>query len=143
MTSRMRFVVGLSLFSLVLPVFAGCGNGMGVVPVEGTIMLDGQPLVGAEVIFRPADGRPSLGVTDANGKYTLRDDTDMMGALSGKYKVSISTSGEAAQSGSEVGPSGAKVERVTAQYNKQTTLEVDVTSGGGPLDFKLESKPAG
>lgn len=140
MTSRMRFAL---VFTLVLPLFAGCGNGMGIVPVEGTITLDGQPLAGAEVIFRPADGRPSLGVTDANGKYTLQYDSDMKGALTGKHKVSISTSGEAAQSGSEDGPSGAKVERVPLQYNKQTTLEVDVTSGGGPLDFKLESKPAG
>lgn len=143
MTSRMRFAVGFTLVTLVLPLFAGCGNGMGVVPVEGTITLDGQPLEGAEVIFRPADGRPSLGVTDSQGKYTLRYDTDMMGALTGKHKVSISTSGEAAQTGSEDGPSGPKVERVPAQYNKQTTLEVDVVSGGGPQDFKLESKPAG
>lgn len=139
--ARTSFFLLLAFGPLVF--VAGCGNGLGLASVEGTVTLDGAPLEGAEVIFRPVDGRPSLGVTDASGKYTLRYDTDQMGALQGKHKVSISTAGDAAQSGSEDGASGGKVERVPAQYNKRTTLEVDVASGGGPVDFKLESKAAG
>lgn len=126
---------------LALVCFTGCGDGLGLAPVKGTVTLDGQPLAGAEVIFRPADGRPSLGVTDAEGKYELRYDTDLLGALPGKHKVSISTGGEAAETGSE-DAGGKKVERLPAQYNKQTTLEVDVDrSKRDPIDFKLESKP--
>jgi hypothetical protein len=75
----------------------GCG-GSGrpkLVSVTGTVTLDGKPLEGAIVAFLPdVDAkakykRPSSGITDASGKFTLGtyDKTD--GAPVGKYKVGI------------------------------------------------------
>src|SRR4051812_47799958 len=54
--------------------FAGCGSsGPELGNVHGTIKMDGQPLKLADVMFRRKDftGRPSTGMTDENGYYTL------------------------------------------------------------------------
>jgi hypothetical protein len=120
---------------------AGCSDNLHVRPVEGTVRLDGQPLAGAEVIFRPENGRPSLGVTDAQGRYILRYSADQLGALVGKHKVSISTSGEAAETGAEDAPAAQKVEKLPARYNSQSTLEVTVDASGAEIDFDLSSTP--
>src|SRR5439155_21810734 len=66
----------------------GCGSGNKVVPVSGTVTLDGKPLANAHVAFQPEApkgsqnaGVGSYGVTDASGKYTLKMvDTDQPGA---------------------------------------------------------------
>ncbi|MDX1969272.1 MAG: hypothetical protein SFV23_18995 [Planctomycetaceae bacterium] len=82
---------------LLLTGLLGCG-GDGrprLIPVSGTVTLDGNPLEGAIVGFQPiADAkekfqRPPGGITDAAGKFVLGtyDKTD--GAPVGKYKVVI------------------------------------------------------
>lgn len=140
MSLRIRLAPFAALsFALIALCLTGCGDGLGLVPVSGTVTLDDKPLSGAEIIFRPVDGRPSLGVTDAEGKYTLRYLDDQNGAVPGKHQVSISTAGDAAVSGGEDGNT-KKVERVPAQYNSKSTLEVEVSSSNtGPTDFKLQS----
>lgn len=42
-----------------------------VVPIEGTLVYEGKPLEGFIVEFRPEAGRPSSGVTDKDGKFSL------------------------------------------------------------------------
>ena len=57
---------------------------------SGTVTLNGQPLEGATVNFYPMEGSGSaIGMTDANGKYTLTTYTSNDGAVPGQYKVSI------------------------------------------------------
>src|SRR5262245_49070668 len=48
---------------------AGCSGGdrpeLGY--VSGTVTMDGEPLVGVIVTFKPEQGRPAVDVTDADG----------------------------------------------------------------------------
>ncbi len=76
---------------------SGCGSsdGYSLVPVSGTITLDGQPLAGASISFQPAGGGsigPSSGaVTDASGKYELKtsEADSRAGAVVGSHQVRI------------------------------------------------------
>ncbi len=71
---------------------AGCGDpGIGAIPVQGTILVDGTPTEGAMVIFTPesAGGRAASGRTDAQGVYKLTTEVNEDGALAGKYQVSV------------------------------------------------------
>ena len=81
----------MALMSFVSVCVAGCGSdGLQLVPVEGTVMLDGKPLEGASILFQPdAGGRPATGVSDANGKFTLTTMEPGDGAQVGMNKVSV------------------------------------------------------
>ncbi|MBX3422048.1 MAG: hypothetical protein KF752_10895 [Pirellulaceae bacterium] len=129
------------LFSIVITAsitLAGCSDGLGLVNVEGRVTLDGQPLPDAEVVFRPSDGRPSLGKTDAAGKFQLRYSAEKLGAVPGTHSVSISTRGD--NTGDEE-PSAQRKERIPAEYNSRTTLQVHVSpKQREPIDFNLLTK---
>lgn len=75
-------------------VLVGCAGGqgkLGTVPVSGTVTLDGQPVPGATVTFKPksSDGRAASAVTDTNGRFTLTTVQGGDGALPGSYGVAI------------------------------------------------------
>jgi len=93
------FVCGVAL-----AVLAGCqaGSELGTVPVSGTVTLDGQAVADATIAFKPkaSDGRVAVGVTAADGKFTLTTLQSGDGALPGSYAVTITkiAAGEAASS---------------------------------------------
>lgn len=131
-------------------------------PVTGRITLDGEPLAGATVMFTPLGGTPgedfkpkpgskgsgpaeqppefgggppSVGITDNEGRYTLKHTLNLDGAIVGKHTVSISTFGEFEEGGKvEVAP-----ERVPDVYNVRSELTAAVKRGDNRLDFDLES----
>ena len=87
--------VGLSLLVLAstIGVLAGCGSGeptMNLVPVTGTVTLNGEPLEEANVRFFDVNGKnqAASGKTDSDGKYNLGFST-YKGAMAGQYKVVI------------------------------------------------------
>ena len=69
--SKISFVIGiLFLFTVV-----GCGTkGPAVSAVSGTVLLDGEPLDGASVVFHPtsSSGLAGSGKTSADGTFGLR-----------------------------------------------------------------------
>ena len=75
----------------------GCGDAppaFKLVPVHGTVTLDGKPLADAQVqFFKQGDipvGYPGAGgKTDAQGKYEVFTGTGK-GAIPGSYKVTVS-----------------------------------------------------
>jgi hypothetical protein len=78
----------------VLPIFflaalSGCGGAGGVVKVNGTLTYKGQPMSNVALDFTPENGRPSTGVTDAQGHFKLIYDQKTEGAVVGKHKVSV------------------------------------------------------
>ncbi len=114
----------------------GCSKSPAPAKVTGTVTLDGKPVVGAEIIFKPQDGsRSSVGATDSEGKYKLRFSASLEGAAVGTHNVTIST-GEVEESGE----AGAPVETVPAKYNKKSVLQETLKSGRNTVDFKLTSK---
>ena len=83
----------LALVFLVLCA-VGCSKNP-CVPVTGQVLLDGQPLEGASVIFSPVEAGPEIGsasaVTDADGNFELKSSfsTTGIGAVPGDYKVLV------------------------------------------------------
>jgi hypothetical protein len=79
----------------VLVSIAGCG-GPKLVPVEGTITLDGRPLAGAtiglELVGGAKDFRLFHGETDANGRFAIKPfERSSTGAPPGEYYVMITS----------------------------------------------------
>jgi hypothetical protein len=76
------------LLLLVLLVLSGCGSdGPEVMKVSGTVTREGKGIDKLVVNFWPENGRPSWGLTDTEGHYTLKYDKDRDGAVPGKHKV--------------------------------------------------------
>lgn len=88
LTTPLRRRVGLLL--LLCSLLSGCGDD-GLVQLQGTVMLDGQPLRNATVHFIAQDpeGRDALGSTDDEGVFRLSTFEPDDGALPGNYKVTV------------------------------------------------------
>jgi hypothetical protein len=73
---------------------AGCGKSEEeLVPVTGTVLVDGKPAAGAAVVLHPADGTGNgthpLGQVDAAGNFQLTTVRSGDGAAPGQYKVTL------------------------------------------------------
>lgn len=120
-----------------------------VVPVTGTVTINGEPVPGVVVTFLPPKWSAGYGETDARGRYTLRT-AGRPGALPGDYKVSlsylVSPDGQPQGLGprSAITPSPAMagaVEKLPAEYSDfgRTRLKASVPPAGGPFDFDVEA----
>ncbi len=87
---------GLGLMSAFFVV--GCGSGSGppetLVPVAGTVMVNGKPLDGVVVTFIPEitkNNQGGSGTTSASGAFTVTDVTqNLPGLAPGKYTIAYS-----------------------------------------------------
>lgn len=145
MISREFF--SLTLVALAAVTASGCSGSDApeLATVEGTVTLNGEPLVGAEVVFRPeAKGRSSIGRTDMDGRYSLIYTPEQPGAIKSKHKVTISTRVDPDSDSDDPFLQKGRKELVPAKYNKESTLEVDLTAEASKkLDFLLEGAPHG
>src|SRR5438309_11878761 len=88
--------IGFVLAGVVLLAAGGCADkdAFPLVPVSGRITLDGQPLAGASVFFKPQGKTPGFGAhgsTDADGRYVLTAARlNKPGTAIGEYTVAIS-----------------------------------------------------
>jgi hypothetical protein len=82
-----RLATATLVIALVVP--AGCSSGFQYAEVEGTVTMSGKPLGNVRVEFWPvSDGPKSSGLTDAQGKYSLKsEDGKSIGAVVGSHKV--------------------------------------------------------
>jgi hypothetical protein len=131
MTFKVRNLSVAILFALGMLAMSGCGRG-DLPPlgrVGGTVTLDGKPLAGVIINFKPEVGRMATATTDKDGKYEL------------EYTYG--------NSGSKVGPSTVMFEwplgesgpAIPKKYiGLESELKVDVTEGKNVFDFALVSK---
>jgi len=157
---RFGMLLGLTVTTI------GCGpSGPDLVPVRGTLTLDGQPLGQKNLYFSPEAGTPGLGAggnTNSDGSFELLAVVggalnDMKGAQVGKYRVVVSepmfpieTEMQVQGQGSEpevaIGlpqapKRGEKPTIPSAYSNKETTpLVVEVKAGENDLVIELTSK---
>ncbi|MBI1248503.1 hypothetical protein GC197_11775 [bacterium] len=83
-----RFCFPLALI-VGLACLIGC-NSSDMVPTEGTVTLDGEPLEGASIGFIPVEGgRPAVGHTDAQGRFTITSLKAGDGMPPGEYSVTV------------------------------------------------------
>lgn len=80
----------LRVAGLLLVMLAGCEPRVVRYPAAGVVTLDGKPVKGASVTCMPrGKGRPGIGETDAEGRFTLRDAGMHDGLPPGDYDVGI------------------------------------------------------
>lgn len=128
----------------------GCGQGRpATVRIRGTVILDGQPIPQATVLFVPvAGGVPARGFTGTDGSFTLTSFVDGDGAVAGRHRVAVSkmkvTGVEATEDG--LAPATVSGEMRTIwvtprKYSDVETsgLEIEVTRGMGPVVLALEA----
>ena len=149
--------IGLAICALLMLAVPGCGQGgrsadqPALVPVSGTVTLDGEPAPGVGVMFFPVGatrGATCYANTDQAGRYELlAGGAEQKGAPVGEYKVTCSKyvmpDGTPFTSDGSESPemAGAK-EAFPAKYSQQDTTELKATvpEGGGTIDFDLTTK---
>jgi hypothetical protein len=72
-------------------VATGCDQGPKLVPIEGRVTLDGQPLTYGDIRVIPSSGRPAYGSLDEQGRFKLFVD-DQEGCPLGNHIVTINAS---------------------------------------------------
>jgi hypothetical protein len=100
-------------------------------PVRGVVIIDGQPVEGATVVFNHVEGKyAAVGVTDPNGNFVLRTFKQNDGAVPGVYRVAISKKTDG----------GADV--VPMKYGDSNTsgLTAEVRAGANEFRFELSSE---
>ena len=122
---KMRLYASTAWFA----VAAGCGDsGPPLVPVSGTVTLNGRPLANATVSFIPQEsnkfGRPAQGTTGPLGYYKAMS-RNRAGAVPGKYQVVVSqtAANEASAVTKEVPPNGGTI---NIDVKSPTSVEVKV-----------------
>lgn len=143
----MRASKGLTALAPIA-LLVGCGGEFQMAPVSGVVTLDGEPLANASLYFQPQRtgsgpivGPPSIGVTDEEGRFRLRAQTNDTGAVVGEHRVSISTF-----ESRMVDPQNSdrvevvSEERVPPRYRAPSQLTFTVPSGGADdANFELTS----
>lgn len=123
---------------IVVAVSAGCGAptaNYSMIPVEGTITFEGEPLSSAEVMFDSPDGPRGFGVSDENGRFSVKTRQFGAGLPAGKYRVLVSSSDKTRIRGS------GKAVQVATVYRESGVGRVSIDAGTGPLSFDLKAKP--
>jgi hypothetical protein len=95
--AQLRLLAAGGLLAAVL----GCSGGdPHFAPVSGVVTLDGKPYDQAVISFQPigtpdnpTPGHGSSAYTDENGRFVLRSDNKIDGAVVGKHRVRIATRG--------------------------------------------------
>ncbi len=133
--------------AVMLLTLAGCPSAstrpeVELVPVDGTVTMDGEPLAGASVMF---GGGSAMGETDANGHYELARG-DRKGVTVGDHTVVIEkwvTEDGSPYKSDEVSPMEANAKQeIPAKYSNGETTELKATvpAAGGTIDFELKSE---
>ena len=142
--SRLRIVLLGAIAALST---GGCGGqGPKLYSVSGTLTHNGKPLPNMGVTFLPVDGaRPSLGMTDANGRFTLQYTADRQGARGGEHVVAVSYLPLAPDELAAYGAGKrdflpADIKAVLEKYGNQDTspCRVTITSNVANLEVKLD-----
>ena len=135
---------------------SGCGSaGPDLVPVSGTVTLDGKPLANAHVTFEPHNGASSIAMTNSQGEYSLVFPGNRVGALPGEHRVTIQyylhSDGSAPDlSGGEDGvddyeqqvAAGKLKPMLPPKYSdpEKTELKAEVSAAQPSVNFDLQSK---
>lgn len=136
MPGRLTSFVVLGMLVIVV----GCDSGPKIVPVSGTATRGGQPVPNVLITFQPEKGRPSAGVTDGAGRFTLDYDAQNKGALVGKHTVSVANYGDTPDSVSgKVKPHPAMKEILTKYGDTvNSPLKLEITGATDNIEVKLD-----
>ncbi len=135
----LAFVVVLAVVTLPL---IGCGKSIDPrrVEVHGTVTLDGEPVPDGSISFYPAAGNKGVAAGGDLSKGSYRIPRDK-GPMAGKNRVEIRSP---YSTGREITIGRQKIkehlDRIPAEYNRNSELEVDVQAGENLFDFHLKTQ---
>lgn len=109
--------------------------------VQGIVTVDGEPASRVSVLFEPdSGGRPSVGVTDNDGRYVLYHTSEFQGAELGQHSVRLRLMSDSPfYQEPKLGPKS----RMGAMNSGAVSLDSDsrsktVVEGSQTFDFPLE-----
>ena len=118
----------------------GCAQQEQLAPVTGVVTIDGKPYPGGKVIFSPtakegsdAVGRPSFGIPDEQGRFSLSCFKPNDGAIVGDHIVTLFRAVDHDEIRPDLKALGFK--RVNLRGERVT-----VTSGDNTIDVALTSE---
>jgi hypothetical protein len=150
-------------FAALAALAGGCGDsGPALVPVTGTVTLNGKPFEGATVSWIPdpsnKNALPGEDVTGPSGNYKAIS-MGRSGLVPGKYKVVISKMPAAptgptadmaredpfmaklgAESAAEASRKAPTKKKEAAAEKIEQTFEREIPPSGGPQDFDVKAK---
>jgi hypothetical protein len=136
-----RLSAGLMLAACIF----GCGRGgPEIVPIEGTVTHNGEPVPNLRIYFVPTDGRPSWAISDANGRFVLDYDIDHDGAKVGTHTIwvldeSSNVDATAAMSGAPRPKRSPAISQIVEKYGREkSTLQVEVKKADRNFQLKLD-----
>ena len=140
--SRADCGAGLILTALVIAL-GGCADDAPPIGyVTGTVTHAGKPVPGLTISFVPTEGRPSWGITDADGRYDLHWDADHDGAEVGTHRVAATfdaaSPGEEAERAQGKRPPEERAEIMKKYSFEATPLTVEVKNGNQVIDLALD-----
>lgn len=132
------WALGLCFLALGL---TGCGNDPKYVAVSGVVKVNGKPYKNAVVTFQPMGskeninpGRGSSGITDDQGRFTLKTDGGQNGAVVGTHLVRIMTDfktlGAAQNDGDPNNPAKVLLDPIPDEWHSKSQKTFDVPAGG-------------
>jgi hypothetical protein len=99
-----------------------------IAPVHGRITVNGKPEAGLQVYFHSSTTRPSMAITDEDGRYVLLFDQQHTGASIGSHIVRITRN---------LQPLLDPKPELPAKYNQKSEFVVRVKTGENEFDFDL------
>lgn len=153
----MQICLGYMVCFALAVLLTGCGttasNQPPLMPVSGTVTLDGKPISGVAISFIPIGATHSTGAsgyTDNAGRYKIMATRGGTGTPVGEYRVVaikwVMPDGSDFPTNSKVGPMNIKSpakQVLPAKYSAwdQPILKATVRDGANTIDFLLFSKP--
>ena len=133
--SRAFFPLFGLLFLILVFLMTGCDQGPNTGTVSGVVTLDGKPTAAIQIRFSPASGRPGVGFTDAEGRYTLRYTQNADGCIPGPNRVTLEAYSSPADATTQFLP-----ERYNVNAGDNPELQVEVKPGKNVFNFDLLSQ---
>lgn len=148
-------------------VLVGCGpsistdyHKLGLVDVSGQVLMEGDPLANAYIIFEADDTTYSFAKTNGNGAYKLMLNTEKSGIVPGEKTVRIRLSGafgaeggmldgnaagdsegggEGMEMETDANPGSTTIDELPESYHRKSKIKVVVPSSSSTFDFDLKA----